>query len=104
MDHNCTCWHEMDSAPRDGTVIELKNTYGLAPWYGLFKWTEHGWEDAIQSGRTISDDDYINWRRYSGEIESYQDPTSGAQETTHYWNEQAQRRTWTKVFANNVEL
>lgn len=31
-------WREMDTAPRDGTIVELCCTYGVAPWYGLFRW------------------------------------------------------------------
>lgn len=29
-------WRSMDSAPRDGTVIEIQNNYGRAPWYGIY--------------------------------------------------------------------
>jgi hypothetical protein len=29
-------WQSMDSAPRDGTIIEIQNNYGAAPWYGIY--------------------------------------------------------------------
>lgn len=32
-------WQSMDTAPKNGVVIEIMNTYGIAPWYGLFKWS-----------------------------------------------------------------
>lgn len=33
-------WQSMDTAPKDGSIIEIMNTYGLVPWYGLFKWSK----------------------------------------------------------------
>jgi hypothetical protein len=29
-------WRMMDTAPRDGTVVEIKCCYGLHPWYGFY--------------------------------------------------------------------
>ncbi len=37
-----TGWRDMASAPHDGTPIEIRNTYGVAPWFGLFRWTAVG--------------------------------------------------------------
>jgi hypothetical protein len=33
-------WRAMSTAPRDGTAIEIKDSYGLVPWYGVFRWTD----------------------------------------------------------------
>jgi hypothetical protein len=33
-------WRSMSEAPRDGTVIEIENNYGIKPWYGLFYYTD----------------------------------------------------------------
>lgn len=35
-------WKRMASAPRDGTTVEMLETYGVAPWYGIFRWTKDG--------------------------------------------------------------
>lgn len=35
-------WRLMSSAPRDGRVIEIKNSFGLKPTYGLFMWDDSG--------------------------------------------------------------
>lgn len=32
-------WQPMATAPKDGTIIEVKCTYGVAPWFDLFRWT-----------------------------------------------------------------
>lgn len=36
-------WRTMESAPRDATVVEIRNGYGLMPTYGLFRWTDEEW-------------------------------------------------------------
>lgn len=33
-------WKPISSAPRDGTVVEIMQTYGVAPTFGLYKWTK----------------------------------------------------------------
>ena len=35
-------WLEMGAAPRDGSVVEIACLAGIAPWYGLYRWTEPG--------------------------------------------------------------
>lgn len=32
-------WRPVATAPRDGTIVEMLETYGIAPWYGIFRWT-----------------------------------------------------------------
>lgn len=47
-------WRPMSEAPRDGTVIETRNAWGLRASYTLSRWTnvggsaEKGWVDAWQ--------------------------------------------------------
>lgn len=102
-------WQPMSTAPRDGTPVELRCTYGVAPWYGLFSWTDEamvsvtichsdgtqtheprqlhkvtpGWHDA--SGQGVSDEQYLTWRPYSGNAGGYVDPTGGLQDNPAYW-------------------
>jgi hypothetical protein len=97
-------WQTNATAPRDGTVIEYMNTYGVAPTYGLIRWTdEHvsldqnnarrvfkgspSWEraepDAI--GGTPIDTPTLLWRPFHGDPAHYIDPTGGAQNDAAYW-------------------
>lgn len=87
------------TAPRDGTIIEIKNTYGVAPSYALFRWSgEIAWPD----GRTTTTSPYwqsvkdcrsgldgegpwATWRPFIGDPSMYVDPTNGAQHTSEYW-------------------
>lgn len=49
--HDTSGWRDIASAPRDGTIIEIRNCYGVAPTYGLFRWGDdyHG----VANGQTI---------------------------------------------------
>lgn len=98
-------WNPMVSAPRDGTIIELCCTYGVQPWYGLFRWTstievltmqgedvtislgEPGWfgVDGRRRGQGVMEEAPRQWRPYEGDPNTYVDPTHGAQETHAYW-------------------
>lgn len=98
---NTSQWRSMESAPRDGTWVELKNTYGVAPWYRLGRWTRErtsqdqtgeivsyaaetpSWDFGDATG--ISDEEHLQWRPYSGDIKAYTDPTGGAQNSAAYW-------------------
>lgn len=42
-------WQNMDKAPRDGTIIEIRNAFGLLPTYSINKWT------VITSGGVYAD-------------------------------------------------
>jgi hypothetical protein len=95
-------WQPMTTAPRDGTVIEVINTYGVAPTYSLAKWTKERsaigqngdrmlftteqpeWVDAVKGGGWISESS-LQWRPYNGTVTSYVDPTGGAQDSPAYW-------------------
>lgn len=102
MHSSSSDWRSIDSAPRDGTVVEIKNTYGVAPWYGLYKWTgkrtsrdQHGnvheynsepaWVSATDGSISISGEGHIKWRPYAGEVQTYSDPTGGMQNDMAYW-------------------
>lgn len=103
-------WQGMDSAPRDGTAIELKCTYGVAPWFGLFRWTNEahahtsdgrletftdshfGWRGVGQhAGSSASDEGHLQWRPHDGDAASYVDPTGGRQNDPAYWRAAAAR-------------
>jgi hypothetical protein len=99
-------WRSMSTAPRDGSVIELRCTYGVAPWYGLFKWSNEvqtpdgrrvelgkkRWTDAIDVNKGVADESSLSWRPYSGAVENYVDPTHGRQNTDRYWREAVARK------------
>ena len=95
-------WQPISLAPRDGTTIEMLETYGVAPWYGLFKWTryrvaldldgkfhvftaiEPSWIGADNPTRGVQEDSCLFWRPYKG-TGKYVDPTGGAQNSMAYW-------------------
>lgn len=91
----------MDSAPRDGTPVELCCTYGVAPWYGMYAWLskrimkdqngnpmtfegEPGWVDVNDNSKGVSDEAHLHWRLNKTQGQ-YIDPTGGAQNTPEYW-------------------
>lgn len=79
-------WQRIESAPRDGTPIELRNDYGIAPTYSLSKWVQdRGWVHANDDSRGVGDGPWLTWRPYEGNAKDYIDPTNGAQETPEYW-------------------
>lgn len=94
-------WYSMDSAPRDGTWVELKCTYGAAPWYCLARWTDEMFCFNGRGGRSTfrssgkswrkpdgggpSSETQLQWRPYDGSVKDYVDPTSGAQNSAGYW-------------------
>lgn len=99
MGHDST-WLHMNSAPRDGTWVELKNTYGIAPWYCVARWTD---EDVAlsangmvpfraskkswikQGGGGPFSETSLQWRPYAGTVDNYIDPTGGLQNDMAYW-------------------
>jgi hypothetical protein len=95
-------WRSMDGAPRDGTVIEIKCTYGVAPWFALAKWTDKiqttiqsgdgkppepyemtlgspTWVIQGREGGSVGGESTLFWRPYGGNQTAYVDPTNGAQ-------------------------
>lgn len=94
-------WRTMDSAPRDGTFVELKCSYGVAPWYCVAQWTDECMAMGMDGERHPSkasepswqkpegggpyDENSLMWRPYSGSVDAYQDPTGGMQNDMAYW-------------------
>lgn len=103
-------WKPVASAPRDGTVVEMLETYGIAPWFGLFRWTTDfvstdgktgelihfksstpNWVGVDRPGQNVSEDECLFWRPYKPQPR-YVDPTGGAQWSNAYWCAAAHRR------------
>lgn len=79
-------WNNIADAPRDGTVIETQNNYGVAPTFHLRKWVAgSGWVDPADERSGTIDGPHLSWRPYAGAIDAYCDPTGGAQMTRNYW-------------------
>lgn len=93
-------WQSMDSAPRDGTWVELKCTYGVAPWYCIARWTDEGLAHGVnglvpykkdkpewvkRDGGGPASESSLFWRPYEGDVEAYSDPTGGLQNSPAYW-------------------
>ena len=95
-------WRPIGTAPKDGTIIEIRCTYGVAPWYGLYRWS-NGIRYAIFQGQEVKilgspgwvkvgddmagfeEDPTFSWRPYTGNASIYVDPTGGAQDSPEYW-------------------
>lgn len=82
-------WRPISAAPRDGTVIETLETYGIAPTYGLFKWGDlggrKGWVSPTNHRQGHVESACLFWRPYHGDVSRYRDPTNGAQYGVEYW-------------------
>jgi hypothetical protein len=86
-------WMLLESAPKDGTVVEVLNTYGIAPHYSLNRWTKvgdsnmQGWVDLEQDHNFLLTDSKhcFFWRPYNYVPgKKYVDPTGGAQDKVAY--------------------
>jgi hypothetical protein len=107
-------WKPGASAPRDGRIIEIMETYGIAPWYARVKWLKKGqtyktiitiddgkghqttqpytatestgrWMEVDDPAGGPSDDECLFWRPTKQTGKSYDDPTHGAQKSVAYW-------------------
>jgi hypothetical protein len=105
-----TDWRPMSEAPRDGTWIEIQNSWGAYPTYDLARWTDQVVAHSMHSGGkfiytnpngpdwlTRRDQGYITervlmWHPYSGDRMNYTDPTRGAQYTRAYWGAPTEAR------------
>jgi hypothetical protein len=80
-------WNNIVDAPRDGTVIEIQNNFGIAATYSICKWVQgRGWQDAADECSGVGDGPHLSWRPYAGGVEEYRDPTGGAQFSEEYWD------------------
>lgn len=87
-------WHDMSSAPKDGSVTEIEIRWGSTPWRGLFRWnagdtaeispdefitgediTAQGWRGVPDATRGILS--AHAWRAFKGDPNQYADPYSG---------------------------
>lgn len=101
-------WRPVATAPRDGTVVEMLETYGIGPWYGLFKWTDKiilkddkgknqeiktipGWSSVDRGNVGVTESKCLFWRPYKPTSIKYIDPTGGSQESVEYWCRAAHR-------------
>ena len=78
-------WNNIQDAPRDGTVIEIQNNYGIAPTWNICRWERNGWQNANDPNSGVGDGPWLSWKPYAGEVSDYRDPTNGQQETNDYW-------------------
>jgi hypothetical protein len=83
-------WMPMGTAPRDGTPVEIRCTYGVAPWYGVFCWNGNEWVKFKNPNSSVSADKngnstVLTWRPLRTDPDHYVDPTGGAQDTSAYW-------------------
>lgn len=85
-------WHDMETAPRDGTTIEIENAGGGKPWRGLYRWggVQDFYEDERLPGEDMSASGWRGvpnagsgfytgakaWRAFKGDPETYEDPYS----------------------------
>src|SRR6266705_4767231 len=94
-------WKAVNSAPRNGTAVEMLETFGTAPTYGRFAWTrDHtsldsegkmvhfraspSWVNLDKPGFGVVENDCLFWRPYKG-TGHYIDPTNHQQDNVAYW-------------------
>ncbi len=83
-------WMPMEHAPRDGSPIEIRCTFGVAPWYGVFAWNGDGWFRYGNTHSSVESDakgnaPFLSWRPLRTAPELYVDPTRGIQNDPAYW-------------------
>jgi len=91
-------WKPAKTAPHNGTIVEMMQTYGVAPWYGIFRWTrviksqtgtfklpKPTWVAVDRIGHYVDEDACLFWRPYRSIGKFYVDPTGGAQNSIAYW-------------------
>lgn len=57
-----TDWQPISSAPKDGTAIELENSFGEYVWYAVCKWAGGTWQFADNPHAGMMDGPYLRWR------------------------------------------
>jgi hypothetical protein len=86
-------WKTIDSAPKDGTVLEGMQTYGIAPYWSTVRFVNNHWVSGIDAAISLEPSTCLMWRPLKVAVLSYQEPTLGKQDTTGYWCD-AMRLEW----------
>lgn len=81
-------WHSMDSAPRDGTPIEIRCSYGYEPWVQVGRYAMDNFVGPIWEFRSGGFKTYVN-------AVSAQSRANGASEYQMKW------RPTSKPFENS---
>lgn len=92
-------WQPIETAPRDGTIVELRCTYGMEPWTGWFLWRQGWWPGGVgcwvrpedeRSGIDPAFEYALTWRS----------PRSvHAREAHEQWEHTLESRPWRRAFA-----
>lgn len=65
-------WKKMKTAPKDGSLIEIKSVRQTYPLRGIRMWdTIRGWVNPLTDDISSIDQDWIRWKNYSGSIDEY---------------------------------
>ena len=78
-------WMQIATAPQDGTVVEIRCTYGVAPWYGAYRFVDGRWINFNDPSRIFHPDTSFTWRPLLVSPNEYKDPTGGLQYEMAYW-------------------
>lgn len=93
-------WRSIESAPKDGRIIEVENRYGY-PWHrGLYRYrmrSPTGWYSASDDRLGLWDGALhaCRWRTFHGCAEKYRDPYAGFDAFAFYCG----RRPWARLLA-----
>lgn len=85
-------WLPINLAPRDGTIIEIKDDHYERPRYCLASFTRGELESL--TGTLAAPAHLLSWRPYKGTVESYIDPTGGYQDTPEYIGIVVPKKPW----------
>ncbi len=84
-------WKAIEDAPQDGTIVEIRNNYGVAPTYFLFSYVpgnvyhEGRWVSVKNPQMGLDGGPMVQWRPFAGDPQTYVDPTHGMQKDRDYW-------------------
>lgn len=92
-------WGRIETAPHDGTTVEIANSAGWETTYGLYRWADgEGWARSGPDyfnpqlpkdwppGGLIGDGPWYSWRPFNGDVNHYVDPTHGKQYSDNYFD------------------
>lgn len=55
-------WLPLTSAPHDGTIVEIAETYGYTPWYDFYQFVDGGWKQASDHAYGLNGEKCGYWR------------------------------------------